>query len=315
MATSSHRRRHRLFLSFSVLAVAAACGVEDRVLSSGSSPGSVDMDTAIARFALASCDRLQTCSPPVIIANHGNYDRCIERTKLINTWISGLPDVDHSPSFYVDCAVAWNNRPCEDIFSPVPMAACRRPGKRTNGQPCNFADQCTSGFCKQNGYECGTCADQPATGSSCEKNQDCNETDWCMPDKTCHMAGGLNQPCSDNLKCRDDLTCSGGVCIARQATVGGSCDIASARFCDFLNEGMYCTSSGTCAAAAVKSPGESCGPGTYCSATSFCSNGTCVAAAADNGGACGDSGPYCEWPATCVAGKCQGPTSVALCSQ
>jgi hypothetical protein len=137
-----------------------------------------------------------------------------------------------------------------------------------------------------------------------------------MPDKTCRTPSGHNDPCSNNLRCRLDLQCSGGVCVASPATAGASCDGSTGLYCDFLSKGLYCSNAKTCATATAKAPNQSCAEGgSYCEKNGSCTGGTCEANAADNGGACdNDNGPYCEWPARCAAGSCQLPTNAGLCA-
>jgi hypothetical protein len=299
------------------VAFAFACGVEDRKLSTGlGAAGSGDLDVAVARFSLAACDRIQKCDPTYIRAAHGTYDRCVERTKLLNAWIAGLPGVLQTADFFTECAAAWNNLPCGEIFSPFPIAACKQFGSLAAGDGCNFGDQCASGFCKQTGFQCGVCADQPAQGSSCQVDDDCGEAQWCMPDKKCRTPSGMNEQCTDTQRCRLDLSCSGAVCVASPASPGAPCDGANGLTCDFYSKGLYCTNAKTCAEASAKATNESCAEvGSYCEKNGACTNGTCVPHPADNGGACdNDSGLYCEWPARCVDASCQLPTSVTLCA-
>jgi hypothetical protein len=317
MVVRRPRGERHVVLSAAALVVASACGVEDRVITTGGSGGNTDLGNAVARFARAHCFRLQACHPTYLTVAYGTYDRCVERTALMNDWIAELPGVLWDADFLLDCATAWDDLPCDEILSPFPVAECKQLGSRPIGEQCNSGEQCATGFCKQTGYECGLCASQPSQGSACASDADCGEAQWCMPDKTCHTPSDINDPCSTNLRCRADLQCSGGVCVASPSAVGASCNAPAGLYCDFLSKGLYCTSAMTCAAATAKAPNESCAEGgSYCSSNASCTNGTCVPSPADKGGACDhDNGPYCEWPARCVAGSCQLPTAAGRCAR
>lgn len=298
-------RARRIALSGAVVALAAACGIDDRIVQVGS-----PVDDAISRFALSNCDRTRQCIPGYLHRNYGTYDECVARTVLNDQWIAGLPGVSWDAAAFSQCADAWDNASCDAVFSLDPLPGCRHDGTRAIGQPCNSTLQCASNFCKQTGYACGTCAAQPGVGAPCSGDWDCGDKAYCAPDQTCQIAGQLNDSCSTNRPCEGQFSCANGVCVVT-LQAGAHCDAAAGLTCDFVDKELSCSSS-TCASISPRNSGEACGAGTYCAKLGVCTGGTCVAAPSENGGACDASkGLYCEWPALCVNGACQMPVSPA----
>lgn len=294
----------------------AACGVDDRILNAGgdASPGDGTLDTAVSRFALATCDRMNKCAPAYVRSTFGSYDECVTRTVLVNKWAGGLPGVTWDAKMFLNCATRWNNTSCDEIFSADPYPECRSLGTRGQGEGCNLNNQCATNYCDQVGYSCGKCAPEPAEGAACTNSQQCAEGMWCMPDSTCHKPAKRGQPCSSTLSCATDSICVSGTCAAR-VQEGGHCDTSAGLYCDFNGKELLCGStSSACVAVTAKQAGESCATQSYCEKSGMCSNGTCQPAAGDTGSCDDAAGPYCEWPALCVNGSCQLPTSVTLCA-
>jgi hypothetical protein len=287
---------------------------------SSSSDAGTDAGTslpaAIAQNAAAQCGKMRDCAPGSVAWVYGTYDACVARATLLYTYVSGLPDTNLSASTQTACANAWNAVTCSAYFGADPNV-CWVPGTRTNGQGCNAGDQCSSMFCKQNAWSCGTCAPMPAAGVPCKQSSECGRGTWCNSG-ACQKSGGVGAICTAALPCENDLNCVGGLCTAAPAVNGATCDPAAGLSCD-STQNFFCGGAGKCVGLTFVAAGQPCGvtsaSATLCEKQGSCTSATCLAAPSDHG-TCDPTNDTCQWPAVCSSAKtCMLPGDAPACAK
>jgi hypothetical protein len=279
---------------------------------SGGSGGTETLDAAMLRFAEANCFLADACAQFFVAVSFGDQAGCVERTVLANEWYASLPGSTWNAAFFGRCADAWeaeiDDKNCSAFYATLPPAGCRSPGTRANGQPCNAPNQCSSNYCRTEGYDCGTCAPQPASGIACEINADCREDELCELDTgTCAKPLPLGAPCGPaTADCVAPLSCHLGTCVSSPYEVGDACDAANGLFCD-RTYGVNCNGT-QCVTIPSAAVGKACPQGTFCLDGGYCSAGTCVAGPESSDPCDPEQGINCKWPAICI-----GPTSGAWC--
>lgn len=182
--------------------------------------------------------------------------------------------------------------------------------KKTNGQTCQTAGECNSGFCAD-----GTCCDSACTGSCTACNLagtagTCSPVksgidDSCNGARTCDAQGACKK--SNGQACATAADCSSGACVdgfccsvpscgACQACTagGGTCaKITGAEDADSCNTTKACDAGGTC----KLKQGQACTAGSQCT-SGFCADGVCCNSAC--GGAC-EACAEASSKGTCVA--------------
>jgi hypothetical protein len=265
-------------------------------------------------YANAFCDRFAACAPTRLTAAFGSLAVCQTRFKLDFDVFLALPDTGWTAAAVAACAAATRAQSCADFDDDKIAAACNVAGKRATGQACATGDQCASVRCAGTGA-CGTCAPRLAARASCSVDGDCAPPLVCTTPATgtgtCVMPVDLGGACDPaSAPCRYSLSCRDGAC----ATPGAAnvpcedfedCDDRHGLLCDF--------STLVCAAASVSTticgaPASN-GNVQYCPASGYCStSGTCLAAAPDNR-PCSSTGPLCTFPAACINGTCTLPAA------
>ena len=284
------------------------------------------------------CAALMMCSPADLSRRFGDLATCEARETLACVDGVDAPKTGQTPQNEENCGEQLLAQSCDAYLSNVmPPTACEPPdGPGSNGAPCAFSGQCSSGFCAVPSYGlCGTCALAPAAGASCA-SAGCPLTMTCVASTMlCEVPvpdGGLcsaGLPCASGLACVGSSTTTMGACTVQPTTVGASCDASRKLGPDCSGDaGLVCDSTtNTCVTEPLVAASQPCGTmngvftgctgGATCMRPSGGATGTCVAPAAD-GAACDTlNGPTCLTPARCVtggsgstAGTCQLPGSM-----
>jgi len=275
-----------------------------------------------------------------ILRNYDSLDQganaCLARVKNDCTNRLKAPGNGNNPTLTEQCAAAYATLSCQDFFDNVPATGCAPVGPRANGQACAVAGQCATAFCSGNKTAvCGTCADPPSAGASCETsvcdhNQVCNASSQvCMA----NIAAGVACDGADasEVNCASGLTCSGTVgsktCVAGGATEGATCGATGPLCLRF--QGLACegaVGSKVCTKVALVGNGQPCGTladgaradclaGECYTATGLAQVteiGTCKQQAADGSPCDTVLGPTCYAGARCVtaAGSSAGVCTI-----
>jgi hypothetical protein len=291
-----------------------ATGTGGSAVGGGTGGGTtLSLQEAIAQFSDAFCTRLDDCAPGMMSWDFGSTTECVNRTVFANTWTVSLPAVKWNAQAFVTCAESWSKASCAALYTPVALPGCTYNGTRPSGQPCNASEQCSTGFCRQTGYQCGQCAVAPQAGSTaCTTDADCGPGLWCMADSICNKPATIGQSCNAYLYCTGDANCVSGLCVAKPRVAGAACNPTTGVNCDWTAN-LTCSGS-TCVSVTARPVNATCAAGNYCEQQGSCVSGVCQAGPSDQGGSCDPTtGPSCVWPALCASGACQMPTSVALC--
>ena len=301
--------------------------------------------TTCGAYAEAYCAKEESCANTAnITRNWGDFPTCVTRETLACTDALSAPDTGQTASLVSQCTAALPTYTCNDFLTNNLPVTCNPLGPRVSGAACTFNAQCASGYCSNIRYgTCGTCADPPATGSSCARStcghgQDCvwnaGLTNVCQT----YVASGSACGAFQNPPCLPDVACAGassttgatGICRPPVSTVGAACGSATVDLnCDGT-KGLWCVHE-ACIQVTYASDGMPCGhvdggvvectAGTcYSSAGPYFdlegpTTGVCKAFAAD-GAACDTrQGPGCMSAARCVtnagttSGICTVPTA------
>jgi hypothetical protein len=307
-----------------VLATAAAgCGSissNNPDAATGTTPAA-----ACAALANAECGKRMTCSNGANITRaFGDMNTCIARETLSCMGALAAPGTGNNVSLTMQCVAAFATLACNDFFDGKIPSVCAPSGPRAAGQPCAFNAQCASAFCgRVKNSLCGTCADAPTDGTSCQSSG-CGHGQTCVDaTQTCVAYGALNASCDGGHPCGNGLSCVGamaststpGACHLAVGELGAACG-GTMPGCD-ATLGLFCGGAAgakTCMTTPYEDDGAACGTRT---STSFaaCKSGGCytdtgVAGSGDMGtckadgieGAPCDSllGPACLTPARCV---------------
>jgi hypothetical protein len=186
------------------------------------------------------------------------------------------------------------------------------PGGKGNGQSCNGASQCTSGFCAD-----GVCCDG-ACGGTCQACNIPGRLGTCSPTP----AGTRENMCPQEAvkTCGQDGTCDGaGAC--RKYPAGTMCMPGTCAGNSVSGAGA-CDGRGSCQAGASVSCGAyACEGGSGTCKTACSSNGDCTSPNSCAGGKCGlwkalgqacGAGPECS-SGHCVDGACCSTPSCGAC--
>lgn len=190
-----------------------------------------------------------------------------------------------------------------------------------DGDECTLTDTCQSGTCVGDNavvcsapddcHDAGVCnpltglcsAPAPLTGTPCDDNDECTQTDVCE-NGVC--LGGNDVICTPSDQCHDAGECDplSGDCSDPESLNGTGCNDGNLCTLNDTCQGGLCTSSGN----VVCSASDQChNPGTCDPVTGVCSN-----PAKPNGTTC-DDGNACTQANTCQAGSCVGGSNV-VCS-
>jgi hypothetical protein len=279
------------------------------------------LDEAVHESARATCEKYQECLPYALVSNYGTLATCISRRELGEHAYVDLTGVTDDAASYSACATAVDALSCSAYLRTWP-SQCTPPGTLANGEVCVSNGQCQSLWCQMDSEQCGTCADPPEDGDTCDANYNCPTGLWCMPDGVCRVPAEASESCGENLLCQSGLTCYSGMCV-QALDVGDTCDLESGLYCDWAVNDATCdvSNTGACVRLYWAGPGEACnwvnGLWTVCSTSGTCTQVgaaySCTAAVADGGECDPASGPYCLPPAACVAGSCVLERDMAVC--
>jgi hypothetical protein len=188
-----------------------------------------------------------------------------------------------------------------------------------NGQSCNGAADCVSGYCANN--VCQPCA----SDTNCLAGEYCN-AGVCTPKKL----PGHN--CTNPIECGTGNCVDGVCCDAPSCTTCNACNTSGAPgTCaaqndgTACNDGTFCNGADTCGAGSCQHhAGNPCpGPNGDGNCSETCNEGGDACNGADpDGSACND-GSFCTGSDTCAAGSCQihtgnpcpGPNGDGNCSE
>jgi hypothetical protein len=273
--------------------------------------------------AMAICAKRDSCQDQLATRVYGSVSACVARAELACATSLGAPGQGNTPASVTACAATIASASCNDWQGPAGVCP-QQKGTGADGSACEYAGQCTSGFCSiATGAPCGTCAAMPKAGDACTTTCGaqalaCNRTTLkCVP----IVAAGAK--CDDTAECGPGLDCVGfsaakmtsGTCQAYVATMGAPCDPTSSTgpSCDH-DAALTCDKSKTCVPVKTATAGAPCGGDkatgdfTICTGGSACVNPKAAGAAttcqayAMEGAACdSDLGPYCLGPANCIA--------------
>nr|HEX4315206.1 hypothetical protein [Kofleriaceae bacterium] len=326
-------------LVYAITLVVACGGSSSSTVDSGSGghdgaagDGAISIDDACTQSATQRCTKLETCSNPDLEKRFGDLATCEAREKLTCVDALGAPDNANTAAAVAGCTAAITGESCADFLADKdPPAACQTlAGSAAAGASCQFAAQCATAFCATSVDDvCGTCAAQPAVGTSCA-DQGCGQDLICVATtQLCQEPGESGGGCSRDLPCDDDLTCVGsdlgsggsGTCTPDVETAGSACDRThkTGAACD-PDAGLVCDGlTNQCVAQPIVGAGAACGVidgvDTLCEAAATCqpvdagsgsgsgsgSAGSICVANADDGGACDPAlGVACLTPAKCV---------------
>lgn len=280
---------------------------------------SPEVEASCAASAKSACDKLASCSPPLLAYAFGDAPHC-EREVLgaCRARYGGEAHVAAPP------ACDYAKKACEEldvlVFTTafdgrVLLGQCPvTPGTRPEGERCVGGGDCASGVCSSgsvsSGIACGTCSVAAGEGARCSAPDACAAGLTCAYDGICRRVVAVGEACDATHACAGDdfsTKCKDGVCVARgregapcgQGTVG--CDLA---------RGFACGSSNTCVAIELPAAGAPCGtnvatdmPFAVCRGGAVCVNGTCVPRAGF-GDAC-DEKTLCRSPLRCTEGRCR----------
>jgi len=301
----------------------------------------VDEQKACDDYASANCLKRQNCTNANVSAGaqilqlFGDMTTCHQRMLSLCLNASHAVDTGFTPNQVEKCAAAHATWSCEDLLDNIPPTECSPVGTKSNGQPCGFSGQCSTGFCSGNRLSaCGVCADPPKTGDSCATSF-CGHDQICVDStQACQVRGALNASCDvATAACGAGMTCTGAgtspktcqtAATAKDATCG-----AGTPGCYFA-EGLWCTGTTaqrTCAPIAYVPAGQACGTqsdgslavcragGCYTSSgpAALTDLGTCKANAGDGQSCDTHLGPDCITPARCetqdggTSGTCEFP--------
>ncbi len=274
---------HRLALVASVALIAAvwACG------ASVSSNTNVSVDQACGDDAHAMCTRMQTCTPAYLQTTYGDEATCETRAKAQCVAAHGAPSSGRTAALTEGCAQAYPNYACVDYRNKtnIPASCQQVTGAAANGAACEFAAQCTTGYCAITpGSACGTCANMPKDGDSCGALTSCGPTLVCTSDTlVCTTYAASGQACGMGKPCGAGLSCvaaggagTAGTCQTAGAQVGAACDgnAKTAPNCDFAI-GLYCNGNRQCATTTYEGAGMPCGYDASSGTLVECTAGAC----------------------------------------
>lgn len=326
-----------ILVALSVLNIACSASTSSSDAGTGASA-----DTACGHSAKATCTEMQACTPANIEATYGDEPTCEARLKATCLDSLSAPSTGNTADKAEACAQAYGGYACADYQNKtnVPGACQQATGLRSNGGACLYAAQCQGGFCAiVPGSACGTCADLPTQGDSCEQLTTCGPTLNCAGDTlVCTAFAAQNQACGVGQPCGAALSCvapggagTAGTCqpasqpgAACDGTLrtSASCDGALSQYCDGVTK--------QCAQTTYAAAGQACGydssTGTFVGCTAgTCEGadpshgqlGTCVGRAADNGtcsvpdGGASTPSAGCLPSARCISssGTCQVVTA------
>lgn len=291
------------------LTTAVACSGGDEA-SAG-----VSADSACDQTASAVCDRVGECAPFYLATAYDNREDCIARFKINCATSFTANGTSATPSRLAECATAVRAASCVSLLGrDLPDACKTAPGALSDGAVCGHDAQCKNRLCRiARGSTCGACSSLGGTGTSCERDAECDYGLECVS-KRCLAKGRSGVPCNAAAPCVGSLGCVNGACGAPLAE-GAACTFkADENPCDGA-KGFYCSpktercvkievvaSNGRCEVSRDAVIG--CGGGAECKIALGATTGTCEAPAADGATCNDDKGPKCMAPARCTSGVC-----------
>lgn len=274
--------------------------------------GALTLDQACAEYAMAACDRLDSCASFELQLLYGDAATCAARLKISCLNRGNAHGTGFGATRTADCARALGGASCEDYLNPGSIAECRpAAGTLAEGDVCGDSSQCTSAYCQVGASGCGKCVKAGAEGDACSRMAPCGVGLSCVGGK-CAAPGGKDATCGPmNPPCKTGYYCNMGKCAAQRKS-GDMCTPGPGRTECKGSDGLYCDfMSRKCTAAALAKTGESCGtfggPVTLCAGGGRCSAlamGTCEAPAKDGDMCDPRMGPGCMSPAGCTLGTC-----------
>ena len=291
----------------------------------GGSAVNADLLAACTSFWTVRCHEWATCDAAQLGSTFGDEAACVKAEAMACATTTLGPGSTATVADVSACFSAYGALDCPGSLRFVhehaskPAACTLPPGTFATGAACVASSECASSFCRKDplGGGCGTCADAPVKGASCDVDGDCPDGSGCGyaliggPGQggTCAPYGELGGTCTV-APCHADLACLGGVCAARLVD-GVVCDPQEVG-CGVLSG---CNAAkNRCEPLAVAALGGTCGTAaggkdTLCPAGSWCRYefqdglGRCMATK-KLGDAC-DLDNECPFPATCGHHACR----------
>jgi hypothetical protein len=286
-----------------------------------------------AEYAIASCERAQTCLPDKFALRYSSLDDCAEVTKAQCAEELVAPGTGQTAKALAECTSQLQGQDCAGWFTSSALK-CAPRGELPNGDSCRFGSQCVTGFCAVSaGAWCGTCQPRPVAGAACRPEirqceagllcaYKCPNGSTCAAEERdwlCAEPIAAGQACEFSIECQGDLMCSDGKCAPGEAA-GAVCsnDTGGAQ-CDFLATLVCVGEPG--ATKCQKSNYGALGAACDISQAKLCAaNGSCVDSAgnyiSDGPGTCGppakagetcNASHRCAPPSECQAEVCTPP--------
>lgn len=288
--------------------------------------GAITVPPECTALAVATCARLEACSPASMILPYGTVETCQAREARRCASTLMAPDTGYSIAQVEDCTAAYDGATCDGVLLAV-EALCAPSGARALGDPCAAGAQCESGRCGAappsgsggaggagGGPDgaptgCGVCAARAEVGESCAGDPGaCAPGSRCVAE-ACVAVVPFGASCAAGAPCDLGLVCDGSICVPGGAA-GAACSAMAP--CD-PGAWLSCAA-GACAAPVWAEGGQVCvaavtgDPVPVCIASSHCGGGGICVSAAEDGSECGGApGVACYPPAVCSAGFCTLP--------
>ena len=300
-----------------MLALVAACGGGS---GGGDDDGGLDAESFPAEFLRVECEAAVRCSDYETVA------RCeasvpIDRvfTQAVIGVAAGVVRFDAATA--AACLDYRRNPDCR-MQHRTHDDPCLRAyvGLVSNGEACQFDDECGSRRCVPTDPECegdgccaGTCMPRAEIrnvpiGGVCSADDNCIDAAYCDASGKCAALLPADAPCEETFDCAEPLFCN---TIAAQPTCmrpaepGAACEISPG----CIDARDTCRA-GTCQRRLE--PGASCVEYFDCVGYAPCQDGICVVQPAA-GDACDPAGQSCRGLTSCQDGVCTTPDPFPVC--
>lgn len=218
---------------------------------------SISSDTSLATAACvdyvkAQCQRRSNCLSSSTSSVY--YDSCVANARHCPALFFS-PGANNSVESLRACMPSWDTFSCEELNAGK-YPSCVVYGTRSEGQPCRFSSQCSTGLCSaQDPAGCGQCVTKVQSGANCIMTPQCPDGHSCSFGRCLQIQTVETANAKPNgTACNYDGSCLGACAPSAQGDqcitvpkVGEKCLVdlpaKGARACQWQS---YCDSSGVC---------------------------------------------------------------------